>query len=62
MHDCDHDWAEVMDRRRPTHRVWMCLKCSAEKSERVSIVTEPTPDIIAEDGDPEDVIPIQKLP
>jgi hypothetical protein len=40
----------------------MCLKCGAEKSERVSIVKEPTPDIIAEDADPEDVIPIQKLP
>jgi hypothetical protein len=40
----------------------MCLKCGAEKSERVSIVTEPTPDIIAEDGDPEDVTPVHKLP
>jgi len=25
-------------------------------------VTEPTPDIIAEDGDPEDIIPVHKLP
>jgi len=31
--DCDHEWAEVVEKDRLHLRVWLCLCCGKERTE-----------------------------